>query len=294
VKRKEEAYSLYMPGTKLEEVQAFLKALNGAVTLDGKKWAISMRYPFPGEKTWHKAFSEITKWWGGPADVSGKNEAERISNDSRDALTICRSLPDYQSLHNSFEIEDATLGFINFLPESLFVRLRSTKPRTIDAAWWWNPLSDKKPSLAWQDFLTAFAKAEHAMAKHPWLGKLKSLPGERSLELHLLGMQIGEPKSDLDTFVLPPWRHAGMAGRPAYCLLARRGEHSWIEFLFSDEDDRAFVCSTQNSAPDSQSELDRLDVFWHPRGKRGESSSRYAMVDREGHVQVQTFVADER
>ncbi len=105
-------------------------------------------------------------------------------------------------------------------------------------------------------------------------------------------MQIGKPKSDLDTFVLPPWRHAGMAGRPTYCLLARRGEHSWIEFLFSDEDDRAFVRCTQISDPDPQGELDRLNVFWHPRGKRGESYSQYALVDHEGHVQVQTFVAD--
>jgi len=61
VKRKQ-VYSLYMPGTKLGEVQAFLKAMKGAVVLDGKEWAITMRYPFPGEQTWDKAFSEIVRW----------------------------------------------------------------------------------------------------------------------------------------------------------------------------------------------------------------------------------------
>ncbi len=154
VNRHEDSYSLYMPGTKLEEVQAFLKARNGAVTLEGEKWSIGMRYPFPGEPTWDKAFSEITRWWGDPTSVSSENEAGCMSAELREALSVCRSLPDYEQLHDSFEIEDATLGFVNFLPESLVVQLRSTKPRTIDAAWWWNPLSDKKPSLTWHDFLT--------------------------------------------------------------------------------------------------------------------------------------------
>jgi hypothetical protein len=253
------------------------------------QWSIG-----PSEVVFTNFFLLFAGCGGAPEIAHPRSVIVPIAVESRAAMAICRSLPGYERLHNSFEIEEALLGSVNSMPESLFVRLRSTKPRTIDAAWWWNPLSDKKPSLTWHDFQTALAEAERAVAKHPWLAELKTLPGERSLELHLLGMRVGKAEGDLDTFVLPAWRHAGMAGRPAYCLLARRGAHSWIEFLLSDEDDRAFVLSTQISDPAPHGELDRLDVHWHPRGKRGEASSKYAIVDREGRMHLQTFIADER
>jgi hypothetical protein len=178
------------------------------------------------------------------------------------------------------------------MPESLFVELRSTKPQTIDAAWWWNILSDGKPSLSWRDFLAAYTSAERTASKHRWLSEYKRLPGKRSLELHLLGTGVGVSADDMATFLLPVWKHAGMAGEPAYCLLARRG-NAWVELLFSDRDERAFVPSTSMRDPNPQSPLDGLDVNWHPRGKRGESYSKYAIVEPDGRVRVETYVMDE-
>lgn len=209
---------------------------------------------------------------------------------SRAALAICRTLPEYQQLQKSFTIEDATLGLINSMPESLFVELRSTKPQPIDAAWWWNPLSRRKPSLTWQHFLTAYAAAVRVVARHPWLTQLKNLPGKRSLELHVLGTGIGKIKHDFDTHVLPAWKHAGMFGQPTYRLLARRGDHSWVEIFFSDQDDRAFVCSTSTGDPNPKSLLDRLEVHWHPRGRPGEPSSQYAVIEPSGRIRLQTYV----
>jgi hypothetical protein len=83
-----------------------------------------------------------------------------------------------------------------------------------------------------------------------------------------------------------------MAGQPAYCFLFRRGNHSWVEFFFSD-DDRAFVRSATLNDADPQSPLDNLDLGWHPRGKRGESYSQYAIVAPDGSVTLHTYVADE-
>jgi hypothetical protein len=139
----------------------------------------------------------------------------------------------------------------------------------------------------------SYAAAELEASRHPWLATMKRLAGDRSCELHLLGTGLGVTGVDLDIFVLPAWKHAGMAGTPKYCLLARRGKHSWIQFLLSDEDPRVFVCSTSVSDPNPQCELDGLAVSWHPRGKRGEIYSQYALIDKDGRVQVQTYVMDE-
>jgi hypothetical protein len=225
--------------------------------------------------------------------VAAALQRERAAK-SRKALQVCRDLPGYQTFQESFQLEDATLGLVNSMPESLFVELRSTKPRTIDAAWWWNPLTHKKPSLTWREFLAAYEAAERVVSKHPWLAEHKGLVGERSLEFHLLGTRVGVTDDELGFFYLPAWKHAGMVGKPAYRFLARRGNHSWIEFLFSDQDERAFVRSTSIGDPAPQSALDRLDVSWHPRGKRGESYSQYGLVESDGRLRVQTFVADER
>ena len=210
------------------------------------------------------------------------------------ALKVCRSVSGYHQLEKYFRIEDASLGSINMMPPSLFVMLRAIKPRTLDAAWWWNPLANGKPSLTWQDFLKAHAAAEHALSKYSWLTKLRAQRGERTLGLHLFGTRIELINDDWNFFSLPAWKHAGMIGEPTYRVLARRGNNSWIECIFSDKDDRAFIRFALISDPDPQCALDRLDVSWHPRGKRGESSSKYALVEHDGTLKIQTFVLDEQ
>jgi hypothetical protein len=219
---------------------------------------------------------------------------EERAADSRKALAVARDLAHYDDLRRSFRLEDAHLEYVKSRPESLFVKLGSTTRRTIDAAWWWNPVSGGTPSLSWHDFLAACTSAERIAAKHPWLSELKSLPGKRSLELHLIGTGVAAAEGDLATYLLPPWQHAGMRGRPTYRFLARRGNHSWVEFVFSDDDDRAFVRSTSVQDPNPQSPLDSLDVSWHPRDKRGQSFSQYAVVEPDGRVTVQSYVMKER
>ena len=52
-----DGYSLYVPSTDLGELRAFLasRSERGAVEVGGKKWAASIRYPFPAEDQWMHA-----------------------------------------------------------------------------------------------------------------------------------------------------------------------------------------------------------------------------------------------
>jgi hypothetical protein len=57
-RQRGDSYSIYLDGSKLSELRAFLKTRNekGAVEVGGKKWAASYRYVFPSEPVWSKAF----------------------------------------------------------------------------------------------------------------------------------------------------------------------------------------------------------------------------------------------
>jgi hypothetical protein len=52
--RRGESYSVYVPSADLDALRDFLRSRNerGAVEIDGAKWAVSLRTPFPGEESW--------------------------------------------------------------------------------------------------------------------------------------------------------------------------------------------------------------------------------------------------
>jgi hypothetical protein len=49
VKRGESSYSLYLPSAQKEKFRDFIKTKQGAVLLEGKKWSVAARVPFPHE-----------------------------------------------------------------------------------------------------------------------------------------------------------------------------------------------------------------------------------------------------
>jgi hypothetical protein len=59
-KRGEDSFSIYIPSAELPELKAFLKTrkAKGAVEIDGKKWSVSYRLPFPQEQLWMAPKSE--------------------------------------------------------------------------------------------------------------------------------------------------------------------------------------------------------------------------------------------
>lgn len=56
--KRGDAYSIFFPGKELPKLREFLKTQKekGAVDIGGKKWAVSVRYTFPSEPIWSKAF----------------------------------------------------------------------------------------------------------------------------------------------------------------------------------------------------------------------------------------------
>jgi hypothetical protein len=56
--KRHDDYSVFLDGALLPKLQEFLgtRKEKGAVEVDGKKFAASYRFTFPGEPTWHKAF----------------------------------------------------------------------------------------------------------------------------------------------------------------------------------------------------------------------------------------------
>lgn len=54
VDRGEESYSLFVPAADLPRLQALLASMKpkGAMQINGRKWAVSIRYPFPAEDRW--------------------------------------------------------------------------------------------------------------------------------------------------------------------------------------------------------------------------------------------------
>jgi hypothetical protein len=59
--KRRDAYSIFLPGSQLPRITAFLatRKEKGAVEIDGKKWAVSVRSTFPSEPIWRKAFRAI-------------------------------------------------------------------------------------------------------------------------------------------------------------------------------------------------------------------------------------------
>jgi hypothetical protein len=58
--KRGDSYSIFLPGKELTKLRDFLKTgkEKGAVEIGGKKWAVSVRYVFPSEPVWLRAFRD--------------------------------------------------------------------------------------------------------------------------------------------------------------------------------------------------------------------------------------------
>lgn len=60
MKRGDNSFSIFMPSTRLAEIRAFQKGKGeSAVEIDGRKWSMSVRFPFPHEKLWMAPHPEL-------------------------------------------------------------------------------------------------------------------------------------------------------------------------------------------------------------------------------------------
>jgi hypothetical protein len=56
--RQGDTYSIFIPGDKLPDLRKFLmtRRPRGAIEIEGKKWIADIRYTFPSEPVWRRAF----------------------------------------------------------------------------------------------------------------------------------------------------------------------------------------------------------------------------------------------
>lgn len=302
-RQRGDQYSIFLDGALLSKLQEFLATWNGngAVGIGGKNWLVSYRFTFPGELDWRAAFAAASKRnTVADQDKEKAQEQEKRAREERKvaaevaqrhsrAWQECQHLKGYATLRKSFEVEDANLGSINMFPESLHVTLRTTNSGLLNAAWWWDPLDKEgNPTYDWDAFLQVYAEAAKVVAKHTWLLEWRDASPGRLVELHAFGKGIGEIDSDLTDFILPLWREAGFAGQPAYSLLLRRGNMRWATLYFGIEETRALVASVSEPEDAPAHWLDGLRVFYHPRCKVGEQSSRYVVVQPSGEWELRT------
>lgn len=184
------------------------------------------------------------------------------------------ALAGYREAVGRFRIEKVQTGSINSQPDSLFAQMSARIPSAIDGAWWWSPLVDGKPASTWTEFLRVYDAASSAVVSHPWLLQWKASAPDRTIDAHVVG-GLGYSETNVDLFVLPPWKDAGLAGTPEFqILLRRKGEWCGTVWL-SSLDPAALILSAD---PYGKAHwFDELDVGFHPM------KPRYGLVDGAGN-----------
>ncbi len=70
---------------------------------------------------------------------------------------VAENIVGYEEAKKIFQINEVTLGNINMLPYSLHADLSLKKASCVNHAWWFNPVSNNKPTYDWNQFLKIFA-----------------------------------------------------------------------------------------------------------------------------------------
>jgi len=195
----------------------------------------------------------------------------------------CQALKGYAALRKSFDVDDAMLGCVNGFPESLHVTLRATQEGLVNAVWWWDPIdSEGNLTYDWLFFSQVYREASKVIAKQSWLVEWRNTSPGRLVELHAFGGAIGEPDFDMNTFILPLWREAGLQGDPEYSLLLRRSDTAWAKLYVGTKEARGLITSVSEPEGSPAHWLDGLHMYFHPRCKPDDESSRFVVVQPSG------------
>jgi hypothetical protein len=205
--------------------------------------------------------------------------AARKRRDEKAARDI-RTWPGYAALEREFMVEEVSEGHINLLPYSIHPTLKARTVRTVDGAWWFNPVEKGKPRYNWNDFLAVHREVESVVARHSWVAAWRAANPGRSVESHIFGI-IPTDEDDVTAYVMPAWKHAGLKGLPRYLVLLRRPDRTWASVYLGKDDPRALIVSCEPSRTDKSGLLlDSLDCFYSPTDKIPD----YATVTPDGRL----------
>jgi hypothetical protein len=228
-----------------------------------------------------------------PATPSTVTRYPTHDEGEREAAKLYPELAGYDSFKAEFAFDNPPfVGGVNMFPLSIYAHIHTKQPRLIDALWWWDPLDKSgKPKTDWNQFRAAYEDASrHLRAHSSWLTEWKRAEHGRKVELHLFGTEIGESEFAMKESVLPDWKAADFKGRPAYSVLLRRPDDSWIHVLFGRDEPRALVTDSFVRPRNGRTPhwLDTFNVMFDPKGRRGEMDT-YVVVSPSGEHELKTY-----
>ncbi len=184
----------------------------------------------------------------------------------RPGYKMCLRLEGVDNVKKLFSIENSNLGWFSLLPYSLLMKLAQSgdSERLVNAARWYNPIDEQnnEAQYNWNDFIKIYTEVNAVVSQHQWLSDWRATSRNRSIEAEIFGIRP-HSEYDLDTFVTPAWKHAGLKGKPYYEVTLRRGAKWCGTVFFGREDSRALVVTFYPG--DGEHWLDKIDskVFYH-------------------------------
>jgi hypothetical protein len=169
---------------------------------------------------------------------------------------LCESLAGFDRAKVLFIVESTEIGNISPAPRSLFMHLKANSPNPVDAARWWNPIVENRPTCNWNDFLALHEACTNAAVAHVWLSEWKATAPTREISLDAVGT-TGFADSNMTFEVRPTWEGLGLAGRPEFELhLYTSGWRATV--YLGTEDPRALIMRSKLGS--GAHWLDQLDI----------------------------------
>lgn len=224
-----------------------------------------------GTRYWSEGFWKNEEFWrrfvGAALDSALSGQQYSRLDGYLEAMDWCR-------------VDRAMSGHINMQPESLFLEISTRYPSLLDAARWWNPLKEGKPTFNWKDFTAAYDAALRQVGTHTWLEDWKNAGPDRTLELQAVG-RSGFAERMRDSFVVPPWKDSRFSGEPEYEILLRR-KGQWCGTVWLSAAEPGALIETAHAGPGDHW-FDKLEFSFHPK------QPTYGRVDASGHFELRTI-----
>ena len=225
-----------------------------------------------GARPWDDGFWSDREFWSG---VVGDKLDSALSE------RLARSMDGYAEAMTRYQLERIASGrSLGSRKWALMLTITARAPNAIDAARWWTPLEDFRPSSSWMDFISVHDAARSCVERHGWLLEWKNAGPNRTLELQAVG-RTGYEEFKLETFVTPPWRDAGFTGDPEFEILLRREGTACGSVWLSSEEQGALITTMYRGMGDHW--LDRQQVFFHPK------EPYYGIVTAAGQFEARTI-----
>lgn len=181
---------------------------------------------------------------------------------NKNALEFAKLLPGHESLGSKYDFEDSFSGSMAFHPDSLVLQIKAKKPQLISSVHWWNHYKNCAPTADWSHLSGMVGTCEQMVNKQSWLVAWKNSSDKNSLRCNIDGFKLYD-ESNLNEYVVPAWRHAGMKGYPEVGIILLRGKETCGKVFLSKTESRALILEAKSAKGTHW--FDKLNVDFHPK-----------------------------